>query len=271
MRHRAVLVLPIIFSALMLVVAVSTVYAESSVNGVASGFEGGSITISYVNGYTKVTGTLEFSSITIPSGKYFVFGKGSLYNSAGQAVFSNVDFNGYITVDSSTGTIRVDVEVNAKPLIPISLTYKLAPNPSTTIIVSNGSVTGVFYSATGWRVAGGGTIAPPPPPSVNTKVYIDEQIASKVVSIPVNKLATGVPANEIGPQLDVNGDGKVTIQDALQALMDAGMIKTPPPKVQPVIAKALLAVLQSLYGENLENYPSLPGRVWLLAMILESE
>lgn len=264
----------VIISLLSLVLLLATTLprtvtaASEEINGTASGLLGGEVHVSFTGGKTLVSGWLDFSSVTLPSGEYFVWGAGSLLKPSGEQVFGNARFTGTITIDATAGRVSFDLEVEEKPLLPISFTYELSPNPSTTVVVENNRVTGTFFSATGWRVTGGGEITLPPPPETNTEVYVREKLADEITKLPIEELKMGVPANVTGPHFDYDGDGKVTVHDALKALMDAGLIKVPPPKVDPRISEALLHILQLLYGENLERYPSVEGRVWLLAMLL---
>lgn len=80
-------------------------------------------------------------------------------------------------------------------------------------------------------------------------------------------LLTGVNATEIGSRYDANEDGLVNIVDVYLILKKAGLITKDPPKLPSPIAQVLYTVLQSLYGPQLMNYPTLEGRVYLLYML----
>jgi len=67
--------------------------------------------------------------------------------------------------------------------------------------------------------------------------------------------------------LDYNHDGMVDIADAFDQLRNAGLLWTPSFTFDPDAASNTLMALQSVYGANLENFPSLEGRVWLLYML----
>jgi hypothetical protein len=67
--------------------------------------------------------------------------------------------------------------------------------------------------------------------------------------------------------LDYNHDGMVDIADAFDQLVDAGLLWTPSFTFDPDAASNTLMALQSVYGANLESFPSVEGRVWLLYML----
>ena len=67
--------------------------------------------------------------------------------------------------------------------------------------------------------------------------------------------------------LDYNGDGFVDIADAFDQLVDVGLLRPPSWTFDPDAASQFLAALESVYGENLVNFPSVEGRVWLLYML----
>lgn len=66
---------------------------------------------------------------------------------------------------------------------------------------------------------------------------------------------------------DYNRDGTVDVKDGFEILLDNNLITEPAYTIQADIAGNLLATLQSIYGENLEQYPSVEGRIWLLYIL----
>jgi len=71
----------------------------------------------------------------------------------------------------------------------------------------------------------------------------------------------------LGEEPDNDHDGVVDIADAFDQLRNAGLLWTPSFTFDPDAASNTLMALQSVYGANLENFPSLEGRVWLLYML----
>ena len=71
----------------------------------------------------------------------------------------------------------------------------------------------------------------------------------------------------LGEEPDNDHDGVVDIADAFDQLVDAGLLRTPSFTFDPDVASNMLTALESVYGANLVNFPSLEGRVWLLYML----
>ena len=71
----------------------------------------------------------------------------------------------------------------------------------------------------------------------------------------------------LGEEPDNDHDGVVDIADAFGQLRNAGLLWTPSFTFDPDAASNTLMALQSVYGENLESFPSVEGRVWLLYML----
>jgi len=82
-------------------------------------------------------------------------------------------------------------------------------------------------------------------------------------------LGEAVPAGDDPTlmELDYNHDGMVNIADAFDQLVDAGLLRQPSWTFDPDAASQFLAALESVYGENLENFQPVEGRVWLLYML----
>jgi len=82
-------------------------------------------------------------------------------------------------------------------------------------------------------------------------------------------LGEAVPAGDDPTllELDYNGDGFVNIADAFDQFVDAGLLRQPSWSFDPDAASQYLAMLESVYGENLENFQPVEGRVWLLYML----
>ena len=82
-------------------------------------------------------------------------------------------------------------------------------------------------------------------------------------------LGEAVPAGDDPTlmELDYNHDGMVNIADAFDQLRNAGLLWTPQFTFDPDAASNTLMALQSVYGANLESFPSVEGRVWLLYML----
>jgi len=115
---------------------------------------------------------------------------------------------------------------------------------------------------------------PPPPPTWPPEPYVPPVNQTEVGGNVENILSTlgdvviaGENATVAGEELDYNHDGMVNIADAWDQLVDAGLLRPPSFTFDPEAASAFLRMLQSIYGETLENFPSLEGRVWLLYML----
>ncbi len=71
--------------------------------------------------------------------------------------------------------------------------------------------------------------------------------------------------------LDRNEDGQVDILDIAQALKDHGVFRSLPPKAGKAFSQQLIQQLKNLYGPNLEDYPTLDGKIWVLALAKTNE
>lgn len=71
--------------------------------------------------------------------------------------------------------------------------------------------------------------------------------------------------------LDVNGDGVVDVLDTVEELVNYGVFRTSPPKLDRNVAEQLLDTLKRLYGENLEEFPTPDGKLWIIAVYKNSE
>jgi len=114
----------------------------------------------------------------------------------------------------------------------------------------------------------------PPPPVVPTwppEPYIEPVNITEVRGNADTILSLGeaVPAGDDPTlmELDYNHDGFVDIADAFDQLRNAGLLRTPSFTFDPDAASNTLMALQSVYGANLESFPSVEGRVWLLYML----
>jgi parallel beta-helix repeat protein len=117
---------------------------------------------------------------------------------------------------------------------------------------------------------------PPPPPQVPTwppepyrePINVTEVRgnAETILSTLGDAIITGKNATEVG-ELDYNHDGATNIADAFDQFRDVGLLRRPSWSFDPDAASEHLAVLESVYGANLENFPSVEGRVWLLYML----
>jgi len=114
----------------------------------------------------------------------------------------------------------------------------------------------------------------PPPPVIPTwppEPYIEPVNITEVRGNADTILSLGeaVPAGDDPTlmELDYNHDGFVDIADAFDQLRNAGLLRTPSFTFDPDAASNTLMALQSVYGENLESFPSVEGRVWLLYML----
>jgi len=87
-----------------------------------------------------------------------------------------------------------------------------------------------------------------------------------LLDMPLSVIA-GEEAAVAGEEYDYNGDGMVDVADAFDQFVDVGVIGEPGYSFEPQIADSFLASLQAQYGENLEKFPSVEGRVWLLYML----
>ncbi|MBM5805655.1 MAG: right-handed parallel beta-helix repeat-containing protein [Candidatus Verstraetearchaeota archaeon] len=115
---------------------------------------------------------------------------------------------------------------------------------------------------------------PPPPPTWPPEPYVPPVSqtevrgnADTILSTLGDVIIAGEDASVAGEELDYNHDGMVNIADAWDQLVDAGLLRPPSFTFDPEAASAFLRMLQSIYGETLENFPSLEGRVWLLYML----
>jgi len=117
--------------------------------------------------------------------------------------------------------------------------------------------------------------APPTPPPViptwPSEPYIEPVNITEVRGNADTILSLGeaVPAGDDPTlmELDYNHDGFVDIADAFDQLRNAGLLRTPSFTFDPDAASNTLMALQSVYGANLESFPSVEGRVWLLYML----
>jgi hypothetical protein len=117
----------------------------------------------------------------------------------------------------------------------------------------------------------------PPPPSIPTwppEPYREpvnttevRGNADTILSTLGGAIIAGRNATEVGEEFDYNHDGMVDVADAFDQLVDAGLLRQPSWGFDPDAASNFLAVLESVYGENLVNFPSVEGRVWLLYML----
>ncbi len=89
----------------------------------------------------------------------------------------------------------------------------------------------------------------------------------------LDKLVNGVSVVSVTNDtltLDANEDGKVDALDLVNYLSSQGLMKKPP-KTSKAFSQQLLKTLQKLYGENLENYPTPEGKLWITALIIKTE
>ena len=70
---------------------------------------------------------------------------------------------------------------------------------------------------------------------------------------------------------DVNGDGIIDILDTIETMRKHGVYRTTPPNIGGEAAKELLKALQKLYGPELEDFPTVEGKLWLIALVKKSE
>jgi len=109
------------------------------------------------------------------------------------------------------------------------------------------------------------TVPPTPEPTEEQKTAVAN--ADTILSTLGEVIIAGENATVAGEELDYNHDGMVDIADAWNQLRDAGLVQTPSFTFDPDAASGFLAMLQSMYGANLESFPSVEGRVWLLYML----
>ena len=88
-----------------------------------------------------------------------------------------------------------------------------------------------------------------------------------VILTPEQKAAIA-KAEEVCSQIDTtNVLDKTSISEAFQTLTDNGLISMPTFTFQENIRQNYLNTLQKIYGENLQHYPTVEGRIWLLHML----
>jgi len=118
-------------------------------------------------------------------------------------------------------------------------------------------------------------VTPPTPPSLSPELPSPprpnpadaRRNAETILSTLGEVIIAGENATVAGEELDYNHDGMVNIADAFDQLRNAGLLWTPQFTFDPDAASNTLMALQSVYGANLESFPSVEGRVWLLYML----
>ena len=96
-----------------------------------------------------------------------------------------------------------------------------------------------------------------------------DKVFQQLKQMDLGKLIGGVNSTSDTRALDANGDGKVDALDLVNYLSSQGLMKKPP-KTTRAFSQQLLKTLQKLYGQNLENYPTPEGKLWVLALQIES-
>jgi len=92
-----------------------------------------------------------------------------------------------------------------------------------------------------------------------------EEAKKAILQAPIETLLEGAPVTSATQSFDKDGNGVVDVVDLVEVLAEKGVVKKPP-KVKKEFASTLLEVLKTIYGPNLENFPSPEGKLWLLAM-----
>ncbi len=87
----------------------------------------------------------------------------------------------------------------------------------------------------------------------------------------IDALLQDKPATPETSELDVNGDGVVNILDTLETMKQYGVYRTTPPQIGKEAAQRLLEALQRLYGPELEEYPTVEGKLWLVGLVKKNE
>ena len=92
-----------------------------------------------------------------------------------------------------------------------------------------------------------------------------------VKELEINALLQDKPATPDTSELDVNGDGVVNILDTLETMKQYGVYRTTPPQIGKEAAQRLLETLKRLYGPELEEYPTVEGKLWLVGLVKKNE
>jgi hypothetical protein len=91
-----------------------------------------------------------------------------------------------------------------------------------------------------------------------------------VILTPEQKAAIS-HAKEVVEQIDVTGViKKESVEEAFNTLLENNLLSKPDFEYEPVVAEDFLTKLKKIYGENLERYPTVEGRIWLLYMLKAS-
>ncbi len=92
-----------------------------------------------------------------------------------------------------------------------------------------------------------------------------------VKELEIDALLQDKPATPDTSEFDVNGDGVVNILDTLETMKQYGVYRTTPPQIGKEAAQRLLETLKKLYGPELEDFPTVEGKLWLIALVKKSE
>ena len=94
---------------------------------------------------------------------------------------------------------------------------------------------------------------------------------SDLKKVQIDALLREKPVTPETREHDVNGDGVIDILDTIETMRKHGVYRTTPPDIGGEAAKELLQALQKLYGQELEEFPTVEGKLWLIALVKKSE
>jgi hypothetical protein len=116
----------------------------------------------------------------------------------------------------------------------------------------------------------------PPPPSpptpkhgpwYNTGYKVIIETANNITGMLGSAIIAGEEVVVAGEASDYNGDGVVDVADVNEMFVDAGVLSRSNFTFDPNTARQLLNQLEGYYGADLQRYPTLEGRIWLLYML----
>ncbi len=96
------------------------------------------------------------------------------------------------------------------------------------------------------------------------------QVFGQLKQMEIDKLLKGINATPTTKTLDGNRDGKIDALDLVEYLATKGLMKTPPVTTK-AFSEQLIKLLQRQYGQNLEEYPTSEGKLWILALLEKSQ
>jgi hypothetical protein len=103
------------------------------------------------------------------------------------------------------------------------------------------------------------------------KIDVDMKPTPPLVILTPEQKAAISHAKEVVEQIDVTGViKKESVEEAFNTLLENNLLSKPDFEYEPVVAEDFLTKLKKIYGENLERYPTVEGRIWLLYMLKAS-